>query len=77
MSCYLRHLSGFLQTAGIELDKSNRKQIHEILKTINNMQDERCGDVWKKLKAQLADEKSRVELIDELKKAYKSNNLGG
>jgi len=67
MSCYTRHLTDVFETLGVENSKDNRKMmdksIRKVLKT-----DESCPEVWKQLKAILADEEKKKNLVGKLKK---------
>ncbi|KPL03471.1 MAG: hypothetical protein AMJ73_06910 [candidate division Zixibacteria bacterium SM1_73] len=69
MSCYVRHLDDILKASDVESNKDNLKRmdkfIREILKT-----DEACPEVWKQLKAILADGKKKKDLVRRLKKEF-------
>lgn len=69
MSCYTRHLSDVFEALGVEDNKDNRKKmdksVRKVLKT-----DKPCPEVWKQLKAILADEKKKTNLVSKLKKEF-------
>ena len=69
MSCYTRHLSDVFEALGVENNKDNRKtmdkSIRKILKT-----DKPCPEVWKQLKAILADGEKKEDLVRKLKKEF-------
>jgi hypothetical protein len=69
MSCYTRHLSDVFEALGKENNKDNRKMMDKcgpkVLET-----DKSCPEVWKQLKAILADGKKKEDLVRKLKKEF-------
>lgn len=71
MSCYLKHLKGFLVDAGIEVTTANRKEIDRAFHQIFDVQYKDCSSTWKKIKAELNDDKKRKELLQKLQISLK------
>ena len=72
MSCYFRHLKDILQEAGIEVTRSNKKEIdrafHQIVGTIYKD----CPTTWRRLKQELADNgQKRQKLVQKLQNAVR------
>ena len=68
MSCYFRHLKEIFKEAGIEINQENKKLVDAKIHQLAGVPYKHCPDTWKKVKAWLADEKSRQRLIQNLKK---------
>ena len=68
MSCYVSHLDGLLQQAGIEPTKPNRKQVHLILRQITG--EDHCPQVWRQVKVLVADPCGREELASKLRDGW-------
>ena len=78
MSCYLRHMSDIIAEAGIENTKENRKKIDCYLKEKYNLPQHvsSCPDVWKfYIKPLINDEKSKTELITEIRRLFKGTKI--
>ena len=69
MSCYLRHLDGVFQEAGIVVTKDNRRQVDEAIHHIMAVAYKDCPQTWKQVKAHLADVQKRQDFIRQLKAA--------
>jgi len=68
VSCYLRHLKGVIEGAGIEVTSANRKQIDQAIHQIVGVTYKNCPETWKRLKQQLAgNDQVRQEFISQLK----------
>jgi len=70
VSCYVSHLDDLLQDAGIEPTKTNRKQADLILRRITG--EDRCNQVWFRLKPVLADPRGREELTNKLRDGWRA-----
>ncbi|MHB1456798.1 MAG: hypothetical protein ACYC0V_07775 [Armatimonadota bacterium] len=66
MSCYLKHMEEIIIEAGIELTKENRKAVDHAIRRAIGKPDSRCPEVWKEIKAQVADGRKQ-EIVDNLK----------
>jgi hypothetical protein len=67
MSCYFRHIKNILDTAGIQLTPSNKKQIDQAFHQILGVTYKDCPTTRKRLKEELADdEQKRRGLIEKL-----------
>ena len=69
MSCYVRHLADVFEALSVENNKDNRKAIDKAIRRILKM-DEPCPQVWKQLKAILADGEKKEDLVGKLKKQF-------
>lgn len=70
MSCYLRHMKGILDEAGIVVTPANKPQIDRAFHQIVAVAYKNCPATWKRLKQELAgDETKRQALIRKLKDA--------
>lgn len=69
MSCYIRHMKGFLNDLGIETEtKEERKEIDlSIRGIIGKKPGDKCNEVWREVKVWLDDEKKMLELQKQLK----------
>ena len=70
MSCYVSHVDDLLGDAGIEPTKPNRKQVHLILRQITG--EDHCNQVWRQVKALVADPRGREELAGKLRDGWKA-----
>ena len=70
MTCYIRHLDGLLRQAGIEPTKLNRRQVHVILRRLTG--EDHCNQVWRRVKALVADPCGREELATKLSDGWKA-----
>ena len=70
MSCYVSHLDDLLQDAGIEPTKPNRKQADLILRQITG--EDHCPQVWRRVKALVADPCGREELASKLRDGWRA-----
>lgn len=66
MSCYLRHLNGPINKAGITLEKGNRKQVDALIREWAGQSGVTCNLAWKEMKAKIASE-GEDSLVDYLK----------
>ena len=53
MSCYLRHIKGILEEAGIEVNPGNRKQIDQAIHQAVGVDYKDCPATWKRLKQEI------------------------
>lgn len=69
MSCYIRHMKGFLKEIDIQpKTKEERKEIDlAIRKIIHKKSGDKCNEVWKEVKVWIGDEKKSLELRKKLK----------
>ena len=70
MSCYVSHLDDLLQEAGIEPTKPNRKQAHLILRRLTG--EDHCPQVWRRVKALVADPGGRAELASKVRDGWRA-----
>ena len=70
MSCYTHNLDGLLREAGIEPTKANRKQVDLILRHITG--EDHCPQVWRQVKALVADPCGREELASKLRDGWRA-----
>jgi hypothetical protein len=70
VSCYVSHLDDLLRDAGIEPCKPNRKQADVILRHITG--ENRCNQVWRRVKALVADPCGREELASKLRDGWRA-----
>jgi hypothetical protein len=70
MSCYTSHLDGLLREAGIEPTKPNRRQVHILLRRLTG--EDRCPQVWRRVKALVADPCGREELASKLRDEWEA-----
>jgi hypothetical protein len=73
MSCYFRHLKDIFEEAGITVTAENREQIDRAFHLATDVDYKNCPATWKTLKAIMADEQKRHELIRKLQSAYKQS----
>ena len=66
MSCYLRHLKGVFDEAGIVVTSANRKQIDQTIHQVVGVGYKNCPATWKKIKEDRKDEKKRQALVKHL-----------
>ncbi|MBE0481357.1 MAG: hypothetical protein IBX68_10315 [Dehalococcoidia bacterium] len=71
MSCYIRHLKGIFEEAGIELTPANKKEIDRTLHRMAGIEYKNCPAAWAQLKQYLADEQKRREIVIKLREALK------
>jgi hypothetical protein len=70
MSCYTSHLDGLLREAGIEPTKPNRRQVHIMLRRLTG--EDHCPQVWRRVKALVADPCGREELASKLRDEWEA-----
>ena len=70
MSCYVSHLDDLLRQAGIEPTKANRKRVDVILRVITG--EAHCPQVWRQVKALVADPCGRDELASKLRDGWRA-----
>lgn len=70
MSCYLRHMSGVLQEAGIKVTRENKKDIDKALHNLVNVEYKNCSPTWKEIKKLLQTEKGKKKIVKELKNLH-------
>ena len=65
MSCYMRHLTGMLAEAGIEVTPQNRKRLDEAIHEAVGVAYKDCPSTWRTLKENVLgdDEKRRAFFI--------------
>ena len=67
MSCYLRHIKGILEEAGIKVNPGNRKQIDQAIHQAVGVDYKDCPATWKRLKQEIiTNEQKRQDLIIKL-----------
>ena len=72
MSCYLRHIKGVLDEAGIVVTPANRKQIDQAIHEAVGVGYKNCPATWKKIKQDIkGDEEKRRALIKQLQIAMR------
>jgi len=71
MSCYLRHLRGILDEAGVDVSAGNRKRVDQAIHGLVDVQYKDCPAAWKRLKLLLPDEAGRAEFVGKLKDALR------
>lgn len=70
MSCYLRHMKGILEEAGIEVIPANKTQIDQTIHQVVGVTCQHCPETWEQLKQQLTgNDQARQEFISQLKSA--------
>lgn len=70
MSCYLRHLSGILDEAGISLTRDNRREVDQAIHKIVGVTYKDCPAAWKRVKEKvMSDPKERLAFIERLRGA--------
>jgi hypothetical protein len=68
MSCYVRHLTDFMEALGLENTSENRKRLDSAIRSqigmtpVNN-----CPEIWAKLKPILANESKKAVLLKKIK----------
>lgn len=67
MSCYFKHLKEIFKEAGIELNLENKKLIDAKIHQLVGVPYKHCPETWKKVKAWIADETSRKQLVKSFK----------
>jgi hypothetical protein len=67
MTCYFRHLGGIFEQANIRVTRGNRKEIDRALLEIVGVGYKGCPSAWRGLKSRLKDERSKLELVAELR----------
>ncbi|MBU7009881.1 MAG: hypothetical protein HXS46_04275 [Theionarchaea archaeon] len=70
MSCYLRHMSGVLQEAGIKVTRENKKDIDKALHNLVNVEYKNCSPTWKEIKKLLQTEEGKKKIVKELKNLH-------
>ena len=70
MSCYVSHVEDLLLDAGIEPTKPNRKQVDLILRQITG--EDHCNQVWRQVKAVVADPCGREKLAIKLRDGWRA-----
>ncbi len=71
MSCYLRHLKGEIEQAGIELTKQNRKAVDELLHSYVRVKYKNCPRAWRAIKNAIrSDDESRAKLVAALRRKF-------
>jgi len=70
MSCYMRHLTGMLVEAGIEVTPQNRKQVDEAIHEAVGITYKDCPTTWRTLKENvLGDDEKRRDFFIKIKAA--------
>ena len=70
MSCYMRHLTGMLAEAGIEVTLQNKKRVDEAIHEAVGVNYKDCPTTWKALKQNvLSDDEKRRDFFKKLKAA--------
>jgi hypothetical protein len=70
MSCYLRHMKGLLDEAGIEVTKDNKREIDRIVHDFVGVEYKDCSPAWRRVKEDvLADPGRRASLVNKIKSA--------
>ena len=70
MSCYMRHLTGMLAEAGIEVTPQNRKRVDEAIHEAVGITYKDCPTTWRTLKENvLGDDEKRRDFFIKLKAA--------
>ena len=74
MSCYTRHLDGLLREAGIEPTKPNRRRVDVMLRVMLRRLtgEDDCPQVWRRVKALVADPCGREELASKLRDGWEA-----
>ncbi len=69
MSCYIRHMKGFLEEVDIKPEtKEDRKKVDlAIREVIGKGRGDKCNEVWREVKLWLQDEEKKNELADKLR----------
>ena len=67
MSCYFRHMNEIFDAAGIEVTKENRKDLDRKVHEIVSVPFKDCPATGRAVKAMMADEAGRRELVARLK----------
>jgi len=67
VTCYFRHLQEIFEQANIQVTRENRKEIDRVLHEIVGVGYKDCPSAWRGLKNRLKDERSKLELVAELK----------
>jgi hypothetical protein len=66
MSCYFRHLKDLFAGSGITVTPENKKRIDAAIHEIVKVKYKNCPDAWKKIKVELASEKTKKAFIKKL-----------
>jgi len=70
MSCYLRHIKGILEEAGIEVNPGNKNLIDQAILQAVGVDYKDCPATWKRLKQEImTDEQKRQDFIKKLEGA--------
>jgi hypothetical protein len=56
MSCYVRHLTAQMATAGLPDDRAGRREADRRVREALGLRDADCPDVWRRVKALPPDE---------------------
>lgn len=68
MSCYLRHLGGVMQKAGVTpTTKEERRRVDRAVREIVGITDAKCPEVWKEVKKQLQEPAGEEKLAARLR----------
>lgn|GEM_PF-1488006 len=68
MSCYLRHLGGVMQKAGVTpATKEERRRVDRAVREIVGIADAKCPEVWKEVKKQLQEPAGEEKLAARLR----------
>ncbi len=72
MSCYTHRLKGDLAERGVTLTPENRKAVDAVIREQLGGADERCPEVWSRVKGAREDEAAREALMDAIVEALGS-----
>ena len=67
MSCYFRHMNDIFAEAGVEVTKENRKDLDRKVHEIVGVPYKDCPAAGRAVKAMMADDAGRRELVARLK----------
>ena len=72
MSCHFRHIKDVVEEAGVEITKSNKKDIDRIIHGLVDVEYKNCSQVWKAVKEHIRkDEETKKRFIKGLKARFK------
>lgn len=68
VSCYLRHLGGVMEKAGVTpAGKEERRRVDRAVREIVDMPGAKCNEVWKEVKKRLQEPAGEEELARRLR----------
>ncbi|MCL2337647.1 MAG: hypothetical protein FWC60_09530 [Firmicutes bacterium] len=68
MSCYLRHLGGVMEKAGVTpATKEERRRVDRAVREIVGIADAKCPEVWREVKKQLQEPAGEEKLVTGLR----------